>query len=54
MRLATLSLESGCPSGKPTNRRASRIDDLDIDAESYEEVRAISDELEETLSDLEV
>ena len=35
-------------------RRASRIDDLDIDAESYEEVRAISDELEETLSDLEV
>jgi len=35
-------------------KRISKIDDLDIDAESYEEVRAISSELEETLSDLEV
>ena len=35
-------------------KRSSSVNDLDIDSESYEEVRAISDELEETLSDLEV
>ena len=35
-------------------KRSAKAEDLDIDSESYEEVRAIADELEESLSDLEV